>query len=83
MKKKLARTIYIAQVAEHYFDVAFNCPMDDFPFHHTPERVYSHISRPSLRRLNRLTSLPDPRVKIAAHLYPYVCLWVTFPPKGK
>ena len=82
MNTSLARLVYIAQVDQDYFDVAFNCPPHEFPWGTSKARKYNHISRASLARLNHLVYLPPAATHIDAHLVPYVCLWVTFPPKA-
>jgi len=77
------RTVYVAEISDGCFDVAFHCPVDTFPWHEHEARSYHKITRSSLARLNHLFYLPRPGVTISAHLVPYINLWVTFPPKGK
>ena len=74
------RIVYIANISEDYFDVAFNCPIGEFPYGNSKARRYNHITRSSLKRLNRLVYLAA--VPITAHLVPYTNLWVSFPPKA-
>ena len=82
--KPTPRTVYIAEgYKSRSFDVSFNCPVYEFPWwHHSPARTYKNISRSSLARLNHLVFLPLVPVTVSAHLVPYICLWVIFPPKG-
>ena len=76
------RIVYIANISEDYFDVAFNCPIGEFPYGNSKARRYNHITRSSLKRLNHLVYLPAVPLSIAAHLVPYTNLWITFPPKA-
>ena len=80
MNTSLARTVYIAQVDQDFFDVSFRCPATEFPWRLTEARTYRHITRASLARLNHLVFCNP--VPVSAHLVPYICLWVIFPPKG-
>jgi len=78
------RIVYIAEgFANKSFDVTFNCSDDTFPWHEPTARTYQNITRSSLARLNHLVYLPAAGVTIAAHLNPFINLWVSFPPKGK
>jgi len=78
------RTVYIVEgTLKDSIDVTFNCPVYCFPWHEPEARSYRNITRASLARLNHLVYLPAAGVTIAAHLVPYINLWVSFPPKGK
>jgi len=76
------RIVYIANISEGYYDVAFDCPIGEFPYGKSGARRYENITRSSLKRLNHLVYLAAVPISIAAHLVPYANLWVTFPPKG-
>ena len=76
------RIVYIANISEGYYDVAFDCPIGEFPYGTSGARRYEHITRSSLKRLNHLVYLPAVPLEITAHLVPFANLWVTFPPKA-
>jgi hypothetical protein len=82
------RTVYIAQVNDHRFQVSFNCQPNDCPINRNADtsrkiRTYDHVTLDSIRRLNCLVYLAPKNVKTSAHLFPYICIWVTFPRKVK
>ena len=80
------RTVFIAQEGDNRFSVAFNCRSDCYPTKSNQQpyqhiRKYYPVTSKSLDRLNRLVYLAPKTVRITAHLSPYICIWVTFPPK--
>ena len=82
MSKKLVRTVYIAQLFDNQFMVAFATIRNVYPFETLDEhpRQYYAVTPASMKRLNTLVYHGN-AIKTSAHLVPYISLWVTFPPK--
>jgi len=83
--KRSNRTIYISQY-DATFDVCFNVKRGDVPIFKLTNagiRQYHRVSPASIQRLNALVFLESLKLNITAHLFPFISLWVSFPPKGK